>query len=220
MATMHNRVTIGGPLYTSERWACSFHFGLGATDLSAFSDLTAAATQIGTALAALDTSSPTNTVFLLKTAGAALTQVSVAALVDGHVVNTGAATINPPGGGSGNLPPQTALVTSLLTDVNTGSGRGRVFMPALYGIQCINGMWTGSASAWLTSFGAILNIMSEKLAAVASADLAVFAASVYSTKLNQLNLVKRLRVNNVFDTQRRRTWSLPATGTTGSYVVA
>lgn len=220
MPVLHNRVTIGGPLYTSERWACSFHFGTGTTDLSAFSDLTAAAAAIGTALAALDGSSPSNAVFVTKTGVAALTHVDVAALSDGHVTNTGTTTINPTGGASGNLPPQTALVTSLLTDFNNRSGRGRVFMPALNSTQSIAGLWSGSASTWLTAFGAILNVMAEKLAAQAGSDIAVFAPAVYSGLHNQLNIVKRLRVNNVFDTQRRRTWSMPTTGTTGNYVVA
>lgn len=220
MAIQHNRVTIGGALYGSEKWACAFHFGNGTAALASFADLTSAASQIATALAALDGSSPTNAVFVTKTGIAQLQHVDVAVLADGVVANTGTANLAPTGGGSGNLPPQTALVTSLLTDINDRSHRGRIYMPALNSTQSIAGLWTGSAATYLSGFASIANIMSEKLAGVGGGDLAVFALAVFSKLHMNLSPVTRLRVNNVFDTQRRRSWSIPPVNTVVNYTVA
>lgn len=220
MPLLHNRITLGGSLYTAEKWAVQLHFGTGTAAVTAFPDLTTVASAIGTALAALDIASPTNAAMVAKTKGAKLERIDVAAMSDGIVTNSSFASIAPPGGGSEGLPPQCAGVVSLLTNVNTRSGRGRCFWPVLNTSQVVGGFWPSGNAGFLTGFQAILNTCAQKLQITGGADLAIYAPVVYSRKLNQVNIITRLRVNNVVDTQRRRSWNMPETNATAAYTVA
>lgn len=216
----HNRVTIRGTLYGTERFACQLHFGLGTGAIGTFAQLTAAAEAIATYLESIDGGATTNELAVSLGAQGVLTDVDVATISNGSVLNTGTAAVTwTPFSGASDIPPQSALVTSLLTDVNSGSYRGRFYWPMLVPSKLTNGLWSGNPTNWLTAVADLLNAIANAIQAQGGGDLAVYAPAVYSRKLNALTVITRLRVNNVVDTQRRRSWDLLPTATTEDYLV-
>lgn len=219
MATW-NRVTTHGTLYGQEEFAIQWNFGLGTSAIADFAGLTNAATGIKTFLESVDGAASTNELNKALGSSSSINLIEVAAVVDGVTANTGEADIAyVASSGASLLPPQNSLVTSLLTDFNTRSTRGRTYWPMLNATDVFAGKLSLSETLWLTSFRAYLNGYAQALATVAGADLEIFTPSVYSKKLNELTEITRLRVNNVLDTQRRRSWSLVPTSTTVPYVV-
>lgn len=109
------------------------------------------------------------------------------------------------------MPSYTAQVVSLLTSVNTASGRGRFYWPAL-GAQLAAGGRFGGATGGSTILTAWTVFFIDLLAAAgAGADLEL---GVYSPTLDTFTPVNRLRVGNVPDVQRRRKDDLVETYTT------
>jgi len=219
MATW-NRVTTHGILYAQEEFAIQWNFGLGSSAIADFAALTTAATAIKTFVESIDGAASTNELNKALGASASISSIHVDCVVDGVTANSGEADVAYiASSATSTLPPQNALVTSLLTDFNTRSTRGRTYWPMLNANNMGAGKLTLSETLWITSFRAYLNGYAQALATTAGADLEIFTPSVYSKKLNELTEITRLRVNNIIDTQRRRSWSLIPTSTTVPYVV-
>lgn len=216
----HNRVTISGSLYTTERFAIQLHFGSGGGVIGTFGELTAAAEAIATYLETIDGSASANMLCTLLGNLGKVTEVAVAELSNGSVLNTGVAAVTwESSNASSDIPPQSALVTSLLTDVNAGSYRGRFYWPMLNPGMLTNGLFSGSQATWLGAVADLLNACANAIQAQGGGDLEIYQPVVFSRKLNQLTPITRLRVNNVVDTQRRRSWDLVPTATTEDYLV-
>lgn len=117
------------------------------------------------------------------------------------------------GQSNGNMiPPQVALVASMLTAQIGPSGRGRIFLPALsVSNQMANGTLDATRQAaivpavaqWLTG-SAIYPVAAGVEVAPAVVPAAQSAPSVYA-------LINTVRVDSIFDTQRRRRRSLVGT---------
>jgi hypothetical protein len=210
----HNRTTVSGTLYGQETFAVQIHHGIGAADISTYADLTTAAAAVGTFLTSRGGTSSTKAEMQALGNGGLITHVQVAAMVDGLVVNTGDADITVIAqSGSATLPPQNAMVTTLLTDINSRATRGRMYWPLLVPLLSA-GKYGSSLTTWCNDMKAWYTGISQALATTAGGSLAVFLPSVFSRVHMTLTPVSRLRVNSIVDTQRRRSWSLIPANTT------
>lgn len=109
---------------------------------------------------------------------------------------------------SPSTPSQTSVVLSLRTDAPGASGRGRLYWPAL-------GITPNSTSLRITTLErdtiatdavTYLRAIQDALKAAISPapSVATFELAVFSKTRGDHNLVRRLLVGDVFDTQRRR----------------
>lgn len=123
-------------------------------------------------------------------------------------ISTQASASASPGLGGLTMPPQSAIVTSLRTDVPGGSGRGRIYWPNLAGTLGTDGrMLAANITTFLTDMKAYLTGIRTDLATAFPTigfDLAIRSRTTSSTPH-----VTRLQVGNVVDTQRRRRDTLP-----------
>lgn len=108
-----------------------------------------------------------------------------------------------PGTGVGKMPPQCAQVVSLRTNTPGGSGRGRLYFPAV-GVSVGSTLLasTPSQAAVAADFKTYLLALASSLAtsyAPISFNLAVRSRATKTTPH-----VTRLQLGNVIDTQRRR----------------
>lgn len=201
------RVSIGGTLLADEKWSVNpvfdptgeFPGGVDQTALEA-------------AAAAIAGISPTAGQSQLMGTPTKLTTVRLEVRNDADDTLIGLAEHNlvtPWGGGTPlRLPPQSAVVVSLLTDTPGGSGRGRMYWPALGATLDTT---TARLSAPTTQvvadgFNAYLEDVRDALATAFPTigfDLAVRSKTTHTTPH-----VTRLRVGNIIDTQRRRRDSL------------
>lgn len=213
----YNRLVISGPLYAQERFNCTWHFGGFGDSPDSFGDLTDAVGAIAAYFGGLTTSN-----LLRTTLGSlgAISEVTLSAVQDGRTLNVATASVaGAAGTGTSVMPPQVALVTSLLTDNNTRSGRGRFYWPVLNASSLSQGRLSTNRGAWLTTIDEAFDNIAGILQTVAGGDLALHAPVIYSRKNQWTDLITRLRVNDVLDTQRRRSWSLIPASTTANYIV-
>ena len=108
--------------------------------------------------------------------------------VDGVVNHPGTSTAD-------TLPPQVAEVLSLITATANRTGRGRMYWPPLALDQCANGKILTAAVAALNDAGG------ELLSTLASNGL---TPSIYGRTAHTTKPIVSHRVDDVFDTQRRR----------------
>lgn len=212
----YNRLVIAGQLYQQERFNCTWHFGGFGDSPDSFNDLTDAVGAIAAYFSGLPNSN-----LLLSTLGngAAINEVTLSAVNDGRTVNVASATVSHAASTQSSVqPPQVAVVTSLLTDNNTRSGRGRFYWPVLGSSSVSSGRFSPNRGQWLTTVDEAFDQVANILQTVAGGDLALHAPVIYSRKNQWTDLITRLRVNNVLDTQRRRSWSLIPASTTVDYI--
>lgn len=102
------------------------------------------------------------------------------------------------------LPPQVSVVLSIQTLTPGGTGRGRVYLPALALQPDTTGhIATGSVTSILGSFNSGLTTFETTIRDVA--DDAEMNLAVYSAKgAGAVHNATAIRIGNVFDTQRRR----------------
>lgn len=206
---VYYRVSLQGTLGSQENYsinpcfATSRDVSAGVAGLQAAADAIAAV-NVPTALADL------------KSNGAPLTLVRVEERENNHTL-TLAAEAAYTGSQSSNVPPaappQTALVFSLRTDRPGASGRGRLYWPALANALdsttlrlpagTVNGVVAGAA----TYLRAIQDALKAGISPAPSA--ATFELAVFSKKSGGHQLVNRIMVGDVLDTQRRRRDRLP-----------
>jgi hypothetical protein len=112
------------------------------------------------------------------------------------------------GTGTMVLPPQAAIVTSIRTDVPGGSGRGRIYWPALgVTLSGAGRMGTPTPAAFLADMKTyLLGIRTDLATAFPTIG---FDLSVRSKTTHTTPHAVRLQVGNVIDTQRRRRDSIP-----------
>lgn len=120
------------------------------------------------------------------------------------------------GSGAVRLTPQSAIVVSLRTDTPGGSGRGRVYWPAI-GVTLANTgrVQTPALTTFLADFKNYLAGMDTDLSTAFSP--IGFDLSVRSVKTQSTPHVVRLQVGDVVDTQRRRRDALPEAYTQVAY---
>jgi hypothetical protein len=109
--------------------------------------------------------------------------------------------------------PQTAVVCSIRTDTPGGSGRGRIYWPALGATLATTGrLNTPTTAALAADFKSLFNNIEGHLATAFPTigfDLAVRSVTTHTTPH-----ATRIQVGNVLDTQRRRRDALPEAYTT------
>lgn len=198
------RVSIQGTLGSSERWSVNPCFATSFPGTPKVPALQAAAT----AIAAVDL--PT-TLGVAKSTAARITLIRVEARSDTHTLELAAEAAYTGNQGTGATPAgpaQTSAVISLRTDAPGASGRGRLYWPAL-GLPPMastlrmnpadqNGLVTGAVT-YLRAVQDALKAGISPAPAATTFDLAVF-----SRTKGTHNLVNRIMVGDVFDTQRRR----------------
>lgn len=114
------------------------------------------------------------------------------------------------GTGIAALPPQSALVFSLRTDTPGGSGRGRLYWPAMGAQLAASGRFgTSGTTQWLDAFKLYLENM--RLALTAAFPLVGFSLAVRSRLTTSTPHVVRMQAGDVVDTQRRRRDRWPET---------
>jgi len=131
-------------------------------------------------------------------------------------ISTQASTAASVGLGSLKLPPQAAAVLSIRTNTTGGSGRGRIYWPAMGATLAVDGRISLPNLATFTSdFKLYLTGIQNDLAASfvgISFNLAVRSKTTKTTPH-----AVRLQAGNVVDTQRRRRDGLPEAYTTVNY---
>lgn len=203
------RVSLQGTLGSQENYSINPSFATSYPGTPSVEELQAAADAIAavnvpTALADL------------KSNRAPLTVVRVEARSDTHVLEL-AAEAPYTGSQSSNVqpaaPPQTALVFSLRTNRPGASGRGRLYWPALANAldsttlrlpaSTVNGIVAGAA----TYLRAIQDALKAGISPAPAAS--TFELAVFSKTAGGHQLVNRIMVGDVLDTQRRRRDRLP-----------
>lgn len=108
------------------------------------------------------------------------------------------------GAGAAAKPFQTSLVVSLRTSAPGVSGRGRLYWPAT-GMAIDNATLRvplATRDPFASQFAAYLLSIRDSLSDILG--LPGLQLAVWSRRLNAANVVARVQVGNVFDTQRRR----------------
>nr|CRY96608.1 hypothetical protein [uncultured prokaryote] len=206
-----NKLVINGTLgfAAQEAFSCSIHYGPGPnglvanpTDLSEWADsvMGAISTGPGNVLLAMDDSARITgvTAYVYGGSGPALAAgASTAAPIEGE-------------GGAADLPPQCALVVSLLTGFVGASRRGRFYWPAT---GCTIGssytLTTPTTAQIASEFATLLDNFG-----VGGGGVTGLQPVVYSQVLDTLTPVLSVSVGNVIDTQRRRRDNLVETYST------
>jgi hypothetical protein len=210
------RVSILGRLVNEEVWSVNPVFdptGEFGTIINQ-AQLDAAATSIA------NRSVPTGLRALMSTQGARTgARVEVREDANDGLLGIATATSTTASAGTTGVtsPPQSAVVVSLRTDTPGGSGRGRLYWPALSApIDATTGRLTTAAqTAFLTDMKAYLVGIRADLAAAFPAG--VFDLAVRSKTTHTTPHVTRLQVGNVVDTQRRRRDNLPESYQTATF---
>lgn len=117
------------------------------------------------------------------------------------------------GTGSALLPPQSAIVVSLITDTPGARGRGRLYFPG-FGSQLattfrLNAPTSADFAADAKTY--LSAIQTAMLAAIGSPPFTGLRLAVRSRQSRTTHPVTSLRVGDVLDTQRRRRDRLPET---------
>jgi hypothetical protein len=197
------RVSIGGTLLGDEVWSVNPVFDPtgefpGGVDQTA---LEAAAADIGAISPTAGQSQLMGVPVKLSTI-----RLEVRDDADDHLIGLAEHNMETPWGGGTplRLPAQAAVVVSLLTDTPGGSGRGRMYWPALGATldTTTARLATPTTDTVLTGFKTYLTAVRTALAdnfPTIGFDLAVRSKTTHTTPH-----VTRLRVGNIIDTQRRR----------------
>lgn len=200
------RITLNGTMFGgSEHWSTGFYMGATGADATAPTD--AFLTEVNTAWQAFFQNSTSYISTSYQTTGVRGALLGTdGKTIAGSIKNFYPAT--PYAGGSNNsaLPPQCALVATLMTDTPRGlASKGRMFLPGVSAV--ING--TGHLSAIncqsivdnLKTFFAALNATVEQPGTVITASKGGSGVNL-APGLNRV--IRTVRVGDVFDTQRRR----------------
>jgi len=192
----HYRLAFGGPLFTTEEWSCRLNItsaGTLPTSGEADTMLPTLATAIGVWVAAAGS-------YLSSATGLSWVKFNKIA-ASGHYDDpdnsrTQEVTGGIVGTGTPGVPPQTALVVSLMTAHNRGKAHaGRMFTPCLAGGTDSGGMVAASQAAIATSMTTLLNSING---IVTPAGVSIVAPT------GESNHVTRVRVGRVYDTMRSR----------------
>lgn len=123
-------------------------------------------------------------------------------------ISTQSSTTNAAGSAVITAPYQTSVVCSIRTDTPGGSGRGRLYWPALAASLAQNARVTNPTPA--TTAAAFKTYLSGMQSALATAfPLISFDLAVRSKTTHTTPHAVRLQVGDVLDTQRRRRDALP-----------
>lgn len=206
---VYYRVSIKGTLGSTEVWSVNPQFATSPHAMPSQADMQAAATGI----AAVNIPSALN---VAKSTAVSVTTITVecrsdagALLATAQAAFTGTQT----GGSTAYGAPQTSIVLSLRSDTPGGSGRGRLYWPALglspaYPAGRISTtQQTNTATAAATYLRAVQDALKAAIAPAPSA--ATFELAVFSKTTGSHSLINRILVGDVLDTQRRRRDSLP-----------
>lgn len=123
------------------------------------------------------------------------------------------------GTGSALLPPQSAIVVSLISDTPGARGRGRLYFPG-FGSQLATTFRLNSPtpSDFVTDVKTYLSaLQTAMLAAIVTPPWVGIQLAVRSRTSRATHTVTSLRVGDVLDTQRRRRDRLPETYASLSY---
>lgn len=202
----HYRLQFGGPLFAVEGWSCRLNI----TTPGTLMDGAAADTAFPALWAAVQS--------WVQSADAALSAATQLTYVKFNEINALGRYAHPtdvrekhydtpiPGTGGdahalANLPPQVAVVVSLLTANLRGKAhRGRMFTPAL---AAYFDQSTGLINNQSTIAGAATTLLNSINAAVPNHGVSVISST------GQANHVTKVAVGHVFDTMRTRRKSLP-----------
>jgi len=203
------RVSIFGTFYTEEVWSINPVF-----DPTAEFGSTVDQAALDTATAAIaNRSLPANLRGLMSTSAQRTgARVEIRDDVTDNLIGISiqGSTTAQAGTGTPYMPPQSAIVCSIRTNTPGGSGRGRIYWPALGAVLGANGRVNSATVAlYVADFKAyLLGIRGDLAAAFPTIgfDLAVRSKTTHSTPH-----AVRVQVGNVIDTQRRRRDSLPET---------
>lgn len=197
--------TFGGRVAASQRWTIGIRANYtGPTGQPTGAALSAACAQLYTDFTnAAWATSASGTTNLASVAGSASTFDIVrgywydAGTGPAVVAGVGQGTAQP-GTGSSNLPPQCAIVATLLTGLAGRSARGRVYIPNRTVIVDASGNFpTATASGIATSMANFLSLMRTR-----SVGTSLLVPVVQGR--NQVNPITAVAVDTIVDTQRRR----------------
>lgn len=198
------RVSIQGTLGSSERWSINPCFATSFPGTPSVSEIQAAAD----AIAAVDI--PPN-MASAKSSSAPVNRVRVEARSDTHQLELAAEAAfsgSQAGGSSPGAPSQTSVVISLRTDAPGASGRGRLYWPCLGWAPATPSLRipTGNRDPFSVDAVSYLRALQDALKAGISPvpSAATFELAVFSKTRGTHNLVNRIMVGDVYDTQRRR----------------
>lgn len=215
MPTRFVRVSLKGTIGSSEVWSVNPVF---ASAGDAFSDMDyAGALARAEAVAALVI--PAKMKAFMSTA-VALTEVTVEArTTDGtlQVAASKSLATAQTGTGTASKTPQAATTISLRTHTPGGSGRGRLYWPAVGAVAAAPAFRMTS-----TDTLGLANDAEAYLAAIQDAVnidefLTVFELAVWSRKTSTFPKVTTIQVGDIIDTQRRRRDALPEVYTSVPY---
>lgn len=207
------QATFGGLIASGQRWSIGLHFALVGTPATpTATQMSAWANQLfdDFASSAWDATA-TGTVNLRSIAGAAATFDSVRTYwrpsEAGPATVIGASTRTPfVGSGSPNLPPQCAIVATLLTEFAGKSYKGRIYLPNRTEIVDASGNFAATRAKLMAT--TVANFISLARTRSVGSQLAI-PAVLGQYGANQITAVA---VDTVVDTQRRRRDKVVAIG--------
>lgn len=196
----------GGWLANPETWSTSLAVTSDGTDPSAAQ----LSTWCNDVMALIAGSAPGATVFkgLMSTA-CELRQVRAYWYPDvgAPAGQQGASTATPVAGvGTVEMPPQVALVLTLLTGQPGGSYRGRMYLPAAGAPASSSGTTSRGSQGNVDNLGDLLVSIAD-----AAPEIAATLPAVVSERLSTVTAVTQVRLGNRLDTQRRRSDSIVET---------
>lgn len=216
----YGRIVVGGILCQAQRWSIGVNLSIGDLNVPSPAQMTTFAESVR-ALFDADVWSGAVSFKTLASSTATLDICHAYYSASGHVPppyqvsgdSTGASV---PGTTTRTFPPQAAIVATLRTDQSGRSARGRVYLPMGNGSFAVN---TGTLS---TSLAATATGLAAFLTAVNGSSLAgnTVSCSVQSnvTSTPTLLPIRRVTIDNVVDTQRRRRDKIVATVTAAGTV--
>jgi hypothetical protein len=192
----HYRLAFGGPLFTTEEWSCRLNItSAGTLPTSGEAD-----TMLPTLATALTNWVLASQSYLSTAVGLSWVKFNLINALGHYTDPDNSRTMEVTGGivgtGTPGVPPQTALVVSLMTAHNRGKAHaGRIYTPCLAAGVGSNGKIAASSADIGAAMTTLLNSINST---VTPAGVSVIAPT------GESNHVTRVRVGKVYDTIRTR----------------
>lgn len=219
MAFAHSvqRVTISGTSFGgAEQWSTGFFVGAPGADASTPTQAFADAVRTAYQTFHTATTSQISNSWQARTIKVAHLGTDGKTLLDNTIFSEYGTPISGASSGA-KFPPQVSVVATLMSDLSRGLGaKGRMYLPGIVApVQSDGHFLTTDAAAMATNLKAFFDAVNT--AAPVGSDVILASAGRGEAGDGKLNrIVTRVRIGNVYDTQRRRRNDLVETYSTST----